>query len=78
MACSVTIDLHGEMVYSAQKVLTTRLKNISPDVREVCVVFGYHGGTALKDFVMRYKNRKIAKKVLGLNQGSVVFVLKDE
>lgn len=78
MACSVTIDLHGETVYSAQKVLKTRLKNISPDVREVCVVFGYHGGTALKDFVMRYKNRKIAKKVLGLNQGSVVFVLKDE
>lgn len=78
MACSVTIDLHGETLYSAQKVLTTRLKNIPPDVREVCVVFGYHGGTALKDFVMRYKNRKIAKKVLGLNQGSVVFVLKDE
>ena len=77
MSYSVTIDLHGETVYSAQKVLTARLKNISPDVREVCVIFGYHSGTALKDFVMRYKNKKIAKKVLGLNQGLVVFVLKD-
>ena len=35
MSYSVTIDLHGETVYSAQKVLTARLKNISPDVREV-------------------------------------------
>lgn len=78
MACSVTIDLHGQTVYSAQRVLTTRLKTLSPDVREVCVVFGYHGGTVLKDFVMRYKNRKIEKKILGLNQGSVVFVLKSE
>lgn len=78
MSYSVTIDLHGQTVYSAQKVLTTRLKNIPPDVREVCVIFGYHGGTALKDFVMQYKNGKIEKKILGLNQGSVIFVLKDK
>lgn len=77
MSYSVTIDLHGQTVYSAQKVITTRLKNIPPDVREVCVIFGYHGGMALKDFVMRYKNGKIEKKILGLNQGSVIFVLKD-
>lgn len=78
MSCSATIDLHGQTVYSAQKVLTARLKALAPDVREVCVVFGYHGGTALKDFVMRYKNGRIEKKILGLNQGSVIFVLKEK
>ena len=51
--------------------------SVTIDLHEVCVIFGYHSGTALKDFVMRYKNKKIAKKVLGLNQGSAVFVLKD-
>lgn len=76
MEKTIKIDLHGQTVYSAQRLLTQRLKSLAPDVREVCVIFGWHGGTALRDFVMSYKNRKIERKILGLNPGSVILVIK--
>ena len=45
------------------------------DVREVTVLHGFHGGTALRDMVRRYKNPKIERKILGLNQGETIFVI---
>ncbi len=59
MPYSVEIDLHGHTVESAGKVLTQRLKQLPNDVREVTVLHGFHGGTALRDMVRRYKNPKI-------------------
>ena len=51
MSYSVEIDLHGHTVESAGKVLTQRLKQLPNDVREVTVLHGFHGGTALRDMV---------------------------
>ena len=53
MPYSVKIDLHGHTVESAGKVLTQRLKQLPNDVREVTVLHGFHGGTALRDMVRK-------------------------
>lgn len=75
MPYSLQIDLHGHTVESSRKLLTQSLKNLPSDVREVTVLHGFHGGTALRDMVRRYKNPRIERKILGLNQGETVFII---
>lgn len=76
MPYSIEIDLHGHTVESARNFITYTLKNIPKDVREVSVIHGYHGGTALRNMVSNYKNSKIERKILGLNQGVTIFIIK--
>lgn len=70
------IDLHGHTVDSARRALTVKLKNISADVRELTVIHGCHGGTALQNLARCYKNSKIERKIIGINDGQTVFILK--
>lgn len=76
MPYSIELDLHGQTVESARKLITQRLKNIPSDTRELHIFHGYHGGTALKDMVRAYKNAKIERKIIGLNQGETIFMIK--
>ncbi|MBQ3887334.1 MAG: Smr/MutS family protein [Acutalibacteraceae bacterium] len=76
MGYFLTIDLHGHTTESAKKALDTALKTLSAEVHEVEVVHGYHQGTALRDMVRRYKHPKIARKILGMNQGTTIFIIK--
>lgn len=70
------LDLHGLTSAEARAKLDDTLKTLPKDVGELTVVHGYRGGTALRDMVRRYRNPKIERKVLGLNQGSTIFVIK--
>lgn len=70
------IDLHGNTVESARKLLTEELKRLPADVRELTVIHGYHSGTVLMQFVRSYKNKRIEKKILGINNGETIFLLK--
>ena len=76
LACRVVIDLHGHTVESATRLLTQRLRSLNKNVTEVAVLHGYNSGTALRDMVRRYKNSKIERKVIGLNQGETIFIIK--
>lgn len=76
MAYFVTIDLHGQTVESARKILNEKLKALPADTHEVTVIHGYHGGTAILQMVRSYKNSKIERKILGLNNGETVLVIK--
>ena len=78
MAYFFSIDLHGHTIESAKKYLDTSLKNLPPDVREVEVIHGFHQGTALRDLIRRYKHPKIERKILGLNQGTTIFIIKSK
>lgn len=78
MAYSITIDLHGQTVDSARRLLTARLKSLPEGVREVVVVHGYHGGVALQNMVRGYKHFRIERKLLGLNQGETIFLIKQD
>lgn len=77
MSYYAKIDLHGHTVESARKTLTAELKRLPADVRELTVIHGYHGGTALQSFVRTYKNSRIERKILGLNSGETIFILKN-
>jgi DNA-nicking Smr family endonuclease len=75
MSYFAEIDLHGQTVDSARKMLTAKLKGLPNDVRELRVIHGYHGGTSLQNFVRSYKNPRIERKILGLNSGETIFVI---
>ena len=75
MPYSIEIDLHGHTVESARSLITSTLKTLPKDVREVSVIHGYRGGTALRNMVSKYSNTKIERKILGLNQGVTIFVI---
>lgn len=76
MPYSIEIDLHNHTVESAKALITYTLKNLPKGVREVEIIHGYHGGTALRNMVSKYSNPKIERKILGLNQGVTIFVIK--
>lgn len=77
MPYSIEIDLHGHTVDSARRLITDTLKTLPKDVREVSVIHGYHSGNALRNMVSKYSNAKIERKILGLNQGVTIFIIKN-
>ncbi len=72
------IDLHGYTAAQAKAVLDSTMKTLSKDVRELTVIHGYHGGTALMNMVRNYKHPRLERKILGMNQGSTIFILKNK
>ena len=72
----IEIDLHSQTVESARKIITNTLKNLPADVREINIIHGYHQGTALRNMIRNYSNSRIERKILGLNQGSTIFIIK--
>lgn len=78
MAFYAKIDLHGQTAESAKKLLTSRLSQLSDDVRELTVIHGYHNGTRLLETVRHFKHYRIERKILGLNNGETVFIIKPD
>ncbi len=78
MAYSERIDIHGETGESARKKLCEKLKTLPKDTKELVVIHGYHGGHILQDTVRRFKHPKVERKILGLNQGETVFLIKKD
>ncbi len=78
MAYAIEIDLHGHTVESAGKLLNDTLKKLPKDVREVHVIHGYRQGTALRDLVRRFRHPRVERKILGMNQGSTIFLIKNK
>lgn len=76
MSYFYTIDLHGHTRESAKKLMDTSLKSLPSDTREVEIIHGYHQGTSLRDMVRAYKHPKVERKILGINQGSTIFIIK--
>ena len=76
MAYFMETDLHGLTRAEAKARLDDILKRLPGDVGELTVVHGYRGGTALRDMVRNYKNPKIERKILGINHGTTIFVIK--
>lgn len=76
MAYSITIDIHGETRQSGRKLLKNKLKSLPKDAREVIVIHGYHQGNTLQQMVRSFKNPMVERKILGLNQGETIFLIK--
>lgn len=76
MAYSVIVDIHGETKESGRKLLENKLKSLSGDTRELVVIHGYHSGNTLQQMVRSFKHYKVERKILGLNQGETIFLIK--
>lgn len=69
------IDLHGMTVSEAKAALDVFLTT-APRGVTVTVIHGCNRGTALQKYVRtQYRNKRIERKILGLNQGSTDFLI---
>lgn len=72
----ITIDLHEYSVTDAKQKLQATLKFAPKETREIIVIHGYHGGTALRDMVRKeFKNKRIKRKYISLNPGITSLIL---
>ena len=73
----MTVDLHQMDAKQAKDFLYAKVTKAPKTVREIEVVHGFHGGTALQNMVRKsFKHPRVEKIVLGLNQGSTILILK--
>lgn len=68
------LDLHGCTVAEAKKLLDRELA-AAPKGCELTVIHGFHGGTALQNFVRTYQHKRIRQKLLSLNGGETILLL---
>lgn len=72
----VEIDLHNETRDSGKRRLTAKLNSLPKGTDELVVIHGYHSGTVLRDMVRSFKHPKVERKILGMNQGETIFLIK--
>lgn len=74
---TLTADIHGMTVNEAKKELTHLLSTCDKSIKEIDVLHGYHGGTALLNFVRKdLKHPRLVRRILSLNQGMTTLVIK--
>lgn len=77
LAKTVEIDIHNMDRAQAKHHLERYLSSASKDVKEVNVIHGYSQGSVLKQMVQKnLKHHRIQSKILTLNQGVTILVLK--
>lgn len=73
---TISIDLHGMTAAEAKALLLRELKSCPKNVAEIEVVHGFNGGQALLKMFRGLSHPKIERKILGLNNGVTVLILK--
>lgn len=73
----LTVDLHHMREWEAIIYLNNIIQMAPNNIREIVVIHGYHNGMKLLNMVRKeYKNSRIKKKLLSLNQGVTNLILK--
>ena len=74
---TIEADIHGMRVLEAKRELETLIGRADKSIREIVVIHGYHGGSALKNMVRSVlRHPRIQQKILSLNQGETTLLLK--
>ena len=74
---TIEADIHGMRVLEAKRELETLIGRADKSIREIVVIHGYHGGSALKNMVRsELRLPRIQQKILSLNQGETTLLLK--
>ena len=69
-ATTFEADIHGMTVSEAKKALEQLLNTADSTIKEIDVIHGYSNGQALQNMVRKdLKHKRIAAKILSLNQG---------
>ena len=74
---TIEADIHGMRALEAKHELELLIGRAGKDIREIVVIHGYHGGSALKNMVRsELRHPRIQQKILSLNQGETTLLLK--
>ena len=74
---TLEVDIHGMRVAQARQELERLIARCGPEIHEIVVIHGYHGGRALQDMVRNeLQSGRIRQKVLSLNNGQTTLLLK--
>jgi len=77
MGYNLTVDIHGMTVMEAKKELTNLLNKCDKNTKEIDVLHGFHGGTALRNLVRKdLKHPRLVRRILTMNQGMTTLVIK--
>ena len=72
----MTVDLHKMRDWEAWLYLDNIISSVTDGIKEIVVIHGYHRGQALLNMVRKnYRNERVKKKLLSLNQGITSFIL---
>lgn len=73
----MTVDLHEMRVSEAKAWLLAKVSHAPKEVKEIIVVHGYRGGTALMNMVRKsFQHPRVKQKIVGLNQGTTILILQ--
>lgn len=73
----ITVDLHHMREWEAIQYLNNIIQLAPTKTREIVVIHGYHNGNRLLNMVRKeYRNPRVYKKFLSLNQGVTSLILK--
>ena len=73
----LTVDLHQMRTGAARQWLQGQVSRAPKEIKEIHVIHGYRGGTALRDMVRKsFQHPRVKEKVLGCNPGTTILVLK--
>ena len=76
---TIEVGLHNLTVPDGKRTLERTVMAAPNNVKEIIVIHGFHRGKDMLNMVRnQFKCRKVAKKVLTLNQGITILVLKRE
>ena len=71
------IDIHGLSISEAEVELDYFIDYLDDKVDEITVIHGYKTGQALLNFVRKtYKHERVQQKLVSMNQGITIFLLK--
>jgi len=75
----VTLDLHGRNTYQAKISIDAALRRAGGGTYRLRLIHGYHGGTALRDFIRAEYNRhpKVKRLLLSPDGGATELVLRE-
>ena len=73
----MTVDLHEMRVSEARTWLQGKVSRAPKEIKEIVVIHGYHGGTALMHMVRRsFQHPRVKQKIVGTNLGTTILLLK--
>lgn len=78
-AGTVTVDLHGKTTYQAKITVDAMLRRVRGETYRIRLIHGYHGGTALRDFLRQTYggHPKVVRLVLSSDGGATELVLRE-
>lgn len=78
-AGTLTVDLHGKNTYQAKVAIDAMLRRAKAGTYRIRVVHGYHGGTALRDFIRTEYGRhpKVRRLLPSPDGGATELVLRE-